>query len=87
MPCSRTTQQARIAPIISILLFCFAFRSRSPTLVNIDDTHDLFLDVTPVFPSGRGRRLELVIEQLKEGVPHLDDSTRHGGDVPLPRIE
>lgn len=43
--------------------------------------------MTPVLPSGRGRRLELVIEQVKQGIPHLNDSTRHGGNVVLPRIE
>jgi hypothetical protein len=50
-------------------------------------TDDLLLDMTPILPPGRGGRLELVIEQLEQGIPHLDDPTRHGGNIPFPRVE
>jgi hypothetical protein len=48
------------------------------------DTHNLFLDMTPILSTRRSRGLELVVEELEQGVPHLDDSGRHGGNVLLP---
>lgn len=51
---------------------------------NFSATHDLLSDMAPIFPSGRRGSLELVVEQIEERIPHLDNPAGHGSDVLLP---
>ena len=55
-----------------------------PSATSKGETHNLLLDMTPILSTRRGRGLELVVEKLEQGVPHLDNSGRHGRDVLLP---